>query len=1299
MNTYLKKELYQLIKEDETLFDFIQNISLDGLSIWDLENSQHEWFNPKFWTTLGYDILNPDELQRKQNIIHYKDVLLATDLFIKHFEESNKNYEVVIRFIHKKGNIIFMRCHGLAIKNTAGKITKLLAAYTNVTEQYNFQPKIIELSPLHESILNNQFLFIIRTDMTGLYTYANEHFCTNFGFDYDNLMGINCMDTIYEADHQICYEAVIKCVEQIGKSVFVKLRKPLANGNLAHTQWDFLCVADNEGNPFEIQCIGYEMEKEIRREKELQALKNESENFFNLNLDLLCIADTEGNFIKVNKVWEDLLGYSKEELEKKKFTEFIHPEDLAATYAAIATLSQQKPLLHFINRYRCQDGTYKFLEWTTQPDGNLLYAVARDITEQKNIEEKLKNSELRLNKAQGIAKIGSWEFDLISFNLTWSTEHYHIFELENMPADQLYEAYRSKIHLDDIPTLDSVVQNAIDRGEGFIYEHRVLSNDGSIKYVLGIGEVVKDEHGKTVALVGTVQDITEAKKIEIELLNTKQKLEQTSEVAQIGGWELGVATQKIYWSPITKKIHEVAQDFEPSAVQEGIDFYQGEYKELITNLIAKIIQTGVSFDSELKIVTAKANEIWVRVIGQAEMENGVCKRIYGTFQNIDKQKKMQIALQRAKKQAEIASFAKSDFLANMSHEIRTPLNGVIGFTDLLMKTKLEESQMQYMNIVFQSANSLLDVVNDILDFSKIEAGKLELSIEKSDLLLITSQVADMVKFQANKKDLEMLLNIATNIPRFIIADAVRLRQIIVNLLSNAIKFTNDGEIELKVELLQMLDNQATLRFSIRDTGIGIEEKNRHKIFEAFIQEDISITRKFGGTGLGLTISNKLLALMNSKLELISNVGKGSTFYFDVIFESMYGELVETQLEIKSVLIVDDNANNRRIVKEMLALKNISSDQASNGIDAIEMIKNNNQYDVILMDYQMPYLDGLDTIRNIRRKLALSPEQQPIFLLYSSSDDEHIKSACIELGVAQKLVKPIHIQQLYNALALLNKENKETKKDKYFANLETEQFQSAAIFTIMLVEDIAINMLLARTIIKAVLPNVILIEAKNGKEAVEKYPQQHIDFIFMDIQMPEKNGYEATMEIREIEKTQGKDTQTTQTTIVAMTAGTVKGEKEKCLAIGMNDYLSKPIVKSSVADILKQYLFDQKTKQVKQEITQKIPKHFDLEELKQTLNNDLATVNEMLGMSVPFFKTVIVELRQAIDLQDVKNIKRIAHKIKGTALSCCFEILANLCIEIESYDNFANNKIEELYELIRLEMELLQDLIISKNTSN
>ena len=887
--------------------------------------------------------------------------------------------------------------------------------------------------------------------MAGIYTYANEHFCNTFGFDYNNLIGINCMATIYEADQQICYDAVIKSIEQIGKSVFVKLRKPLANGNFAHTHWDFVCVADIDGNPFEIQCIGYDINEEIRRENELQAVRNESEKFFNLSVDLLAIADTGGNFIKVNKVWESFLGYSTEEIEKKKFIDFIHPDDLAATYEVIETLRQQKPLFHFINRYRCQDGNYRSLQWATQLGGNLLYAVARDITEQKNIEEKLKNSELRLNKAQSIAKIGSWEFDLTTYELTWSDEHYRIFELDKMPADQLYDAYRKIIHPDDITTLDKVLENSIVSGENLIFEHRVVCNDKSIKYVMGIGEVIKDENGKNVGLIGTIQDITQLKEAEMEILNTKQKLEQTSQVAQIGGWELYVATQKIYWSDITKQIHEVPLDFEPNDVKVGIEFYKGEYKELITNLVNNAIQKGISYDSELQITTAKGNEIWIRVIGKVEIENGVCKRIYGTLQDIDKQKKMEIALQQAKKQAEIASFAKSDFLANMSHEIRTPLNGVIGFTDLLMKTKLEENQMQYMNIVFQSANSLLDVVNDILDFSKIEAGKLELSIEKSDLLQITSQVADMVKYQAHKKDLEMLLNIATNIPRFIMADGVRLRQIIVNLLSNAIKFTNKGEIELKVELLQMLDNQATLRFSIRDTGIGIEEKNRHKIFEAFTQEDTSITRKFGGTGLGLTISNKLLSLMNSKLELISNVGKGSTFYFDVSFESMYGELVEEQnLDIKNVLIVDDNGNNRRIIKEMLALKNIASDQAINGLDAIEMIKNNKQYDVILMDYQMPYLDGLDTIRNIREKLALSPEQQPIFLLYSSSDDEHIKNACIELGVAQKLVKPIHIQQLYNSLALLNKENKGTKKDKYFVNLGTEQFQSSAIFTIMLV---------------------------------------------------------------------------------------------------------------------------------------------------------------------------------------------------------------------------------------------------------
>ena len=443
------------------------------------------------------------------------------------------------------------------------------------------------------------------------------------------------------------------------------------------------------------------------------------------------------------------------------------------------------------------------------------------------------------------------------------------------------------------------------------------------------------------------------------------------------------------------------------------------------------------FQSVYRIIHKNGSIKWVEEFGDAIRKKNEIEYIGGIYIDIT-QKKINEKAIIEKEFAQAASKAKSEFLANMSHEIRTPLNGIIGFTNLLMNTELEEVQQHYMETVNNSALSLMEVVNDVLDFSKIEAGKLEIEIIKQDISLMSNQIIDLIKYQASEKDIDLFLKIDKNISKFIWTDIVRIKQILINLLSNALKFTTIGKVELLIKLIEKVDeNKSIIRFSVKDTGIGIKKANQEKIFNAFSQEDTSTTRKFGGTGLGLTISNQLLKLLGSKLELKSTYNKGSEFFFDI-------EL--------------------RTSKKLINLENVNED--------LKIIT------------------------------------------------ESLENKSIQFG----------------------QEN----------------------YKILIVEDNKINMLLAKTLVKQIVPNISIFELSNGKEALDKIDLINPDLILMDIQMPILNGYEATLGIRKMEHFKHLP-------IIALTAGIVLGEKERCLEAGMNDYVSKPIIKEELQNVILKWL--------------------------------------------------------------------------------------------------------------------------------
>jgi len=1177
-----------------------------------------------------------------------------------------------------------------------------------------------------------------------------------------------------------------------------------------------LCVLDREPrklNPYQqkaLQILGnmaMGLISTYRQKQELLYL----ENLFTLSNDLICIAGTDGFFKRINPAFSKVLGWNADFLLETSFFELVHPDDLELTRQQIRHLADGEPTINFAHRFRCKDGDYRYLQWTASPEPHTgyLFAIARDISEEKQKEALLHQSEAKFRSffenSQGFLCIHDLEGKLLTVNTAGASALG--YEPEELVGLRLHQIVPPNQHEGLAHYLKIIRETG--KASGLMHtRHR----DGSLLIWL-FNNVLEQAGTDGAYVIGNAIDITLRHQLEVDLKQTKQMLEQTNEAARIGTWEVDIAENRLTWSSVTKAIHEVPANFEPN-LETAISYFTESSKERIQTAVQQAIEQGVPYDLELQLRTALGREIWVRSIGTPEIEKGVLKRLYGTFQDIDERKKAEQGLlneklrlmafvehapaavamfdrqiryiavskrwmedyhlsgsiigrshyevfpnisdewkvlharcaqgaveekdediwrpegwdhdqylrwevrpwyqfdgsiggimmftqditelcqqrdelKKAKLMAEQASIAKSEFLANMSHEIRTPLNGVIGFTDLVLKTSLTTTQHQYLSIVNQSANALLSIINDILDFSKIEAGKLELAVERVDIYEICGQAMDIITYQAQQKGLEILLNIPSNLPRFIYVDSVRLKQILVNLLGNAVKFTEKGEIELKVKpLTDIHQAEITYQFEVRDTGIGIKDDMQERIFEAFAQEDPSITKKYGGTGLGLTISNKLVGLMGGQLALHSKAGEGSCFFFSIPLQVESGPPVVYKgiEQIHSVLIVDDNANNRLILKHMLALQQIKVNEASNGFEALQLLSTNKEYDVILMDYHMPFMDGLETVEKIQANFVSSSHEQIPILLHSSSDDDRIIRGCELLGIKHRLVKPIKMDELYQMLSRLKHQDQPpaASVQPQPISLESDSVK------ILLVEDNKINQLLAKTFVGRIIPGAHIIEAENGEQAVEAYRQHHPELILMDVQMPIMNGYEATRQIREL----GIQPPVP---ILALTAGSVQGEREKCIAAGMDDFLTKPISEEALADALQKWLNRSLNTPNTSSANESTDTHFEPKTLQTMAGGDPEFYRELVDTLKAELQTTAIILEQEISIESLPAFRALGHKLRGSASSAGMNKLAQLAHQLEFNTDLNVNSLVALRYQILDEITLVSHLLDSSAT--
>ena len=804
--------------------------------------------------------------------------------------------------------------------------------------------------------------------------------------------------------------------------------------------------------------------------------------------------------------------------------------------------------------------------------------LVRELEQKRFTEKRLQDNDRLFKRANRIAGLGSWEWYLAEDRVILSDVMMAIYDSQSTGHEGHFEEMiYHMVHPDDRESVVNAGHTMLETGAVDALEYRIVRGDGEVRWVRAESPEVKefDRSGEPVSLIGTVQDITERKLSENSLLRLKAAMEQSVDGIAISDLE-GVVE---FVNPSWAEMHGYRA---VELVGVKLDsFHTREQEEgQVRTFLKKVVAYG-SCEGEIGHVSRNGRTFptWMSsslMAGEGKTPVG----IVSICRDISTQKRAEALLKRAKDEAEAATRAKSAFLANMSHEIRTPMNGVIGMIDILLDTGLSHEQRDYAESVKSSADALLILINDILDFSKIEAGKLDIEVIEFNLRTVLEDLSDVMAIRAKEKGLEFASLIHDNVPIYLKGDPVRLRQILTNLAGNAVKFVEKGSVMIRVALKEELQGSVRLFFEVVDTGIGIGEEALSTIFDSFSQGDASTTRKYGGTGLGLAISKQLTRLMSGNIGGESRLGEGTTFWFTADFEKQPGVKDEWSCSADALknchlMIVDDNSVNRQVFREYARSWKCRTVEVATGLEALSVAerlhREGNSLDAAIIDMQMPGMDG----EELGRRFKGQATTRDIPLLMATSIGQRGDAVRMkEIGFVAFVTKPVRKKELCERLLqMLNCGGRCTSDDptEPVANLALKKEPGISPIHVLLAEDNRMNQRVAVNMLEKLGHSVRV--ANNGVEAVAAFTEEAFDVILMDGQMPEMDGMEATLEIRRLEK-EGLGFARevpSHVPIIAVTANAMKGDRERFISSGMDEYIAKPIKKADLETVISRVL--------------------------------------------------------------------------------------------------------------------------------